>query len=106
MVAVIHLVVILTAHILDWSTRSLAPKTARVRIERGGPSLVPLLSGSPGVVIGHPELPLTRGRSLRGSTALCFFQVVDECAEARHPKMDPVLFPLQAGAAIRFRETD
>lgn len=106
MVPVIHLFEILTAHILDWSTRSLAPKTARVRIERGGPSLVPLLSGSPGVVIGHPELPLTRGRSLRGSTALCFFQVVDECAEARHPKMDPVLFPLQAGAAIRFRETD
>ena len=67
---------------------------------------MPLLSGSSRVVIGHPELPLTRGRSLRGSTVLCFFQVVDECAEARHPKLDPMLLPLQAGAAIRFRETD
>lgn len=32
----IHLFEILTAPILDWSTHSLAPKTARVRIEKKG----------------------------------------------------------------------
>ena len=35
----IHLSESLTACILDWSTHSLAPKTARVRIEKGGPVL-------------------------------------------------------------------
>lgn len=37
---------------------------------------------------------------------LCSSQVVSECAEARHPEMDPMPLPLQAGAAVRFGETD
>lgn len=36
---IIHLFEILTARTLDWNTHSLAPKTARVRIEKGGPVL-------------------------------------------------------------------